>query len=200
MKNLTITVMTLFFLLSIPLWSQDFAMDKGSLNIAGTITFESRGGDLYEVYDADLRERRVSVYTINPSFLYFVMPNLGIGAEILYDNVSMVDESLSIFSFGPRAAYFFGSEGSSSYPYLGGGISYANVGSDGTITMNRILYPEGSMIRIIPFMGVVFMFSKNVGMNIEVYAKIDSFKAGGGDQSYQGDTVGLRVGFSGFLY
>jgi len=200
MRKLLIMVAVLSFLLSTALLAQEYVVDKGVIHFSGTVSFESRGGDLYEVYDDDLRERRVSIYSINPSFLYFVMPNLSIGGEFLYDRLSTTDESLSIFGLGPRAAYYFGEEDRGSYPYMGASFLFAKIGEDGTITVNRNFYPEGTLIRITPFAGVVFMVSKNVGVSVEVYAKIDSFKAKGGDKSYKGDIFGLRFGIAGFIF
>ena len=204
MKKVFIMVTVMLFLISIPLLAQEFIVDKGVVNIGGTISFESRGGDLYEVYEVYdeefVKEMRVSVLSLNPSFLYFIMPNLSIGGEILYDHISAQEETFSLFGIGPKAAYFFGGEGRGSYPFVGASFLFAKPGEDGTITVARNFYPEGTLIRITPFVGMVFTVSKNVGVSVEAYAKIDSFKAKGGDKSYKGDILGLRLGIAGFIY
>ena len=195
MKKLMVVVLALLFLLPVSLLAQEYAIDKGSINVGGTAGFEKRSGDLYADEDESL-----TIISLNPNLLYFIAPNLGIGVEILYDKLSVEDESLSMFGIGPRAAYFIGSEESKVYPFIGASFFYAKVGEDGMMTTDRqIFWSEGTSMGITPFGGVLFMLSKSVGMSIEAFYRMDSFKEKGEDKAEDGNRFGVRIGIAGFI-
>jgi len=165
-------------------------VDKGSINLGGVIGLTIQGGDLYENQNGDKR----TIIDVNPSLLYFIMPNLAVGAELVYSSTSQGDAKETAMGIGPKVAYFVGNENSKAYPYLGFAFGYGTWKQEGGMEF------EGTMMRLTPVAGAVFMVSKNVGINIEAFYQMDSSKLKDADESTKGNQMGVRIGVAGFIY
>jgi hypothetical protein len=69
-------------------------IDKGSLNIGGTLAIQSMGGDLYE-YDYE----RQNMIMFTPQVRYVVLPNLAVGGNMTYARQAQGDNSNTEFSY-----------------------------------------------------------------------------------------------------
>ena len=89
------------------------ASGRGSVLIGGSISFLSQGGDFYEIFDND----RLNTILVQPTILYFIIPNLSLGASIGYRLQAQGDFNLETFSVGPRLGLFIGTN-SGLLPFL----------------------------------------------------------------------------------
>ena len=94
----------LFVFVVTSVFAQEYPVDKGSKMVLGGITFSSIGGDLYENSDGD----RATYINVMPSFGYFVIPGLAIGADLLYDRTSQGDDTENTLGIGPKVIYAIG--------------------------------------------------------------------------------------------
>ena len=118
MKNILIILILL--MLPVCLTSQDFAVDKGSIGFGGGLGYVSMTGDLYEDVNGD----GMTVISISPNLLYFVVPNIGIGVQFGYTSTSWGDVSWSTFGVGPQIAYFIGDADQSIFPFISASYNF----------------------------------------------------------------------------
>ena len=183
--------------------AQEYAIDKGSYQIAGMVGFQSMGGDLYG--DAD--DNRLTSLDIAPGLRYFVAPKIALGADLLYTRTSQGDESSTTLGIGPVVILAFGSSQSKTYPYIGGGIFYARntekssyeefdpwIGQTTTTEEDKI---SGSDLRF--GTGLIQMVSKNLGIMVELSYHIHNMKPEEGD-SQSGNMIWFKSGLSGFIF
>ena len=97
------------------------ATSRGAALISGIFSFSSQGGDLYGG-DAD----RFVTSTIQPNFLVFIFPGVGIGGEVSSFYQASDDASFTSLAIGPKVGYFFDS-GSAVIPFITGGVSYLSL-------------------------------------------------------------------------
>ena len=184
MKKILIAIFCLaFFSFS---FSQEFAVDKGAMIVAGTASFMLQGGDLYENADGD----GITSFTIAPSVIYFLAPNIGLGGSVAYSSMSQGDESYNSLSVGPVVGYFFGTASSTSYPFLAAGFQYLTMGNGSSIS--------GTDIRLGG--GVIFTMKEHIGISIEAGYHIQSLKPEGADESTSGNIIAVGIGIAGLLF
>jgi outer membrane protein W len=168
-------------------FSQDFAVDKGSILFAGMASFSTSGGDLYENADGD----RAMNITLEPSVNYFVIQNVGVGLKAQYSRDSQGDYTSSTLGIGPNLAYFLGDAESNMFPYLGAGFHYiTNSVDDYTIS--------GTDIAIIA--GVLAPVKKNLGIMINASYHMMSLKHEDWDEAESGNIIMVGIGIAGMLY
>jgi len=165
-------------------------IDKGNFNIAGTLSIQSMGGELYE----DDGER-LTISFLSPQFYYFVIPNLAVGGNISYSKQSQSDISLSTLGIGPTLSYFFRIESDKIYPFIRSGFLYSRY----SIDVERI---EDSFFGYDFFFGggLAFMLGKKVAVISEVNYHLQSLKEEGVENPDSGNVFVFTVGFSVFLY
>ena len=170
--------------LSMPVFvlGQNYPIDKGSIILGGTASFQSLGGE-------DLRgDDRTSLFTLTPQFFYFVAPNFSVGAILNYQSISRGDFSDSAIGIGPTVIYFFGDASSNTYPFLG--ASYIYTSDEDSYTKNDIRLMGGS----------AFMIAKNVSITGDVFYLIESYKSDNADDSVSGNTFGVEFGVTVFIF
>ena len=184
MKNL-IFVLFLLAATNLTISAQSEATSSGAQIISGAFAFSSQGGDLHENFGGD----RQSNFLFTPSYLRFVMDKLAIGGSFSLNRISQGDASFTIWGIGPKASYFFDTD-ANSIPYLGIGLGYRSIGSDGD--------NEGGFGYNI---GGGFMLRKDhLGVTIEAGYQGESFKPAGASDNITGNTLYISVGFAALLY
>ena len=164
-------------------------IDKGSINLGGTFSLQSSGGDLYE-YDGD----RETLTMFFPGGRYFIKDNIAVGGDITYIRMAQGDDAITTLGIGPAAAYFFRTKSDKFYPYLGLGIFYSNYSfKSGTWDTSA----SGFDFRFGG--GLAYMLGKNLAIVFELTYHIQSLKPEEGD-SESGNIIAFSVGFAGFLY
>jgi len=158
------------------------ATDKGAILISGMASFSSQGGDLFE----DVEENRLTTIAIVPSVFYFVIPGLGIGADVSYNRQSQGDNAFYTLGAGPKVGYFFDS-GSNVIPYAAAGFGFITFGNGDSESGYIIKGGGGIMIR-----------RGHLAVAIEAGYQYMSVDIEG--ESFSGNTIAVGVGFAGFLF
>ena len=168
-------------------FSQDFAVDKGSILFAGMATFSTSGGDLYENADGD----RLMNMSIEPSVSYFVIQNVGVGLKASYNSASQGDYSSTALGAGPSLAYFLGDAESNMFPYLGAGFLYLTATEDDyTLSGTNIAINVGVLVPV----------RKNLGIMIDAGYHMMSLKHENWDEAESGNIIMVGIGIAGILY
>jgi hypothetical protein len=182
MKKIIIALIAVLIMLPAYSFAQKgYAIDKGVMLLAGSISFTSEGGDLRG-------DERATTFTINPAVGYFVIPHLAIGVGFNYTKYSYGDDDDTFLGIGPAAAYFLGDANSKMYPFVGASFVYGSV-SD-SYTKTDIKFEVGS----------AYMIAKNVAITGSAFYMLESYKPEGADESTSGNTFGIEFGVSTFIY
>lgn len=169
------------------LLAQDFAIDRGSVVIGGTVSYTSQGGELFENTDGD----RLNSLLLNPFALFFVTRGLGIGGDFFVQKASQGDQSVTTLGIGPSVAYFFGGPENTAFPFVSGGLEYANLSSTG-FDASGFGFNFGA--------GVAFMVSRGVAVTTQASYEVLNLSVDQLDESFSGNGFGLRAGISAFLF
>jgi hypothetical protein len=183
MKKTLIAIFCLtFFTFS---FSQEFAVDKGAVIIAGTASFTSEGGDLYE-YNGE----RLTTFSIAPTFVYFLATNIGLGGSVAYTSTSRGDNSYHTLGIGPTIGYFIGNASSTTFPYIAAGIQYYTAGNGSSISGTDIVLGGG----------VICPVKEHIGITINVGYHMMSLKPEGANESTSGNIIAVGIGITGLLF
>ena len=182
MRKAIVLCITVMFLIPVVLVAQpEFATDKGSMMIGGSASFQSSGGDVRG-------DDRLSVITLDTKIMHFIAQNLGIGGSVQFINQSQGDESLTYIMIGPTVAYYFGAADKKILPFVRGTFLYGNLSDE---------YSE----TIIKFgAGFTYMISTAIGLTSEAYYQLENYSPDGGGDSVSGNTFGIELGISAFIY
>jgi len=165
-------------------------IDKGSINIGGTFSIQSSGGDLYESSKGD--RQTTAIFTTGNR--YFILPSIAVGGDIMYLRTSQSDVSATQFGIGPALSYFFDVKSDKIYPYVGVGLLYYNYSVDlgqwDTSTTGFDFRFGG---------GLAYMLGKNLALVVELNYHLQSLKPEEGD-SQSGNILAFTVGFAAFLF
>lgn len=186
-----LTICMLIMVLSLPVSAAYYAIDKGSIQLGGTIGFESWGGDLYE--DAD--EESQSHLDFEPFVGYFLIPNLSLGTHVTFSSFTHGDYKNSIFGIGPVATYYLGGEYSKFFPFISARFDYRKSSTE--IDGNES--PDVTTTVIGFAGGITTMVSKNVGIRAMLFYEMDSQEVEDSD-SVDGNKIGLRIGIESFIW
>ncbi|MBD3216907.1 MAG: outer membrane beta-barrel protein [candidate division Zixibacteria bacterium] len=186
MKRIILILISALFLFTLSLSAQDddkpsYAIDKGSILAGGSAGFVSVGGDARA-------DERVSIFTFNPTFMYFALPNVAVGGQVMFRRQSTEDDSDTFYGAGPIAAYFFGGEESVVFPFVSMSFIYGKETDQYTETALRFTG------------GTTYMVAKNVGLTGEIFYLIENISPENSDESVSGNTFGVGLGLSAFIF
>ena len=172
------TILLVLILSSSQLFAQKkFAVDKGSIIVAGSAGFSSTGNG-----ESD----RFTLITASPSLSFFVVPNLAIGGSGNFRRFSSSGSSSTFIGIGPTVAYYFGGINTKSYPFVSSSFSY-----------NKLL-DFSSQISLQFSSGVAFMIAKNVAITGEAFFLVIRESQDGADEN--GNSFGIQIGVSTFIF
>lgn len=158
--------------------AQDYAIDKGSFLVSGSLNFSSSG--------SGRDDNRSTVLSINPDFSYFVTSGLAIGASASVSRFSSGDDSATSFGVGPRIAYYFGGPTSTLFPFVSAGVNYSD--TEGLSALGADLAA-----------GAVIMIARNVGLNGEAFYQTARFSRDDGSE-FSRNSFGIRGGVTVFVF
>ncbi|HDS01412.1 MAG TPA: hypothetical protein ENO22_12605 [candidate division Zixibacteria bacterium] len=186
MKRVALLIVSAILILALPLAAQDdgrpsYAVDRGSILAGGSAGFVSVGGDARA-------DERISIFTFNPAVLYFAIPNVGVGGQLMFKRESTEGDTKTFYGAGPTAAYFFGGEKSVVFPFLSMSFIYGKKTDEYTETVLRFTG------------GTTYMLARNVGMTGEIFYLIENFDMESSDVSVSGNTFGVAFGLSAFIF
>ena len=190
-KSIMIIAVLAFFT---QVFAARYAQDAGSYQLGGNFGFESKGGDLYKNADDD----RETTITISPELSYFLIEGLSFGVKMNYTRTSQGDVTNTDLGFGPALSFYLGNSRSIVYPYLTGAYFF---NSDKMKMKTAIGDQEikSNSQQIYLGAGALYMVSNAVGMNIELFYRIDKTKPDGGE-SRNVNVFGIMVGFQSFIF
>lgn len=179
MRHLTtaIAAITLITAFAAPAGAQEYATDRGSLNIGGTAGVSS--------YKASAGWNTNAFF--NPQLQYFVSPGLGIGAALSVHRAWRDAGSFNSYSIGPSVAYYFGRGAQDLRPYLGAQASFARVDGSNVSTWGY----GGSA-------GLLYMLTESVGLDTALFYR--RLEPTGESLSTSQENVGFSVGISAFVF
>ena len=168
-------------------FSQEFALDKGSLLITGTGSFSTSGGDLYKSAD----NKRLNSIAVIPSVNYFIYPNVFAGLGFAYDRTSQGDASATTIGVGPRVGYVNGDKDSKVLPFFDWGVDYNS---------SKIDDQTISGLSVVIGGGVIVLGSENMGLVVEATWNVAEMKAKDADSPETGNAVTIGIGIAGFIF
>lgn len=160
-----------------------------------------------KVGDQSIDGPKVNTFSISPSVGYFVIDKLAVGIELGYINSTTKYQGLksktSSFTVMPTATYYF-TNSSKLVPFLGAGIGYASVKSNGqTNFMGMVASSETTTDGLAWKVkgGVTYMATQSLGINLGVSYDQFSNKETimNTDVKTNVKTFGVNVGFSYFI-
>jgi hypothetical protein len=186
------TFLILLALLLVPNASaQEYAIDKGSFLLGGTVGFSSQGSES-SAFEGD--EDRIAQALINTSFRYFVAPGFALGVNALVSSTTQGDVTVSDATVGPSLSLYFGQPTSIVYPFISGTVGFStlsvevdDVGSDSV--NGALLGLEG---------GISYMIARNVALTGSLYYQRQGFSDSG--ESVTNDVFGFQGGVTAFIF
>jgi hypothetical protein len=178
MKRLYIVLV--LCVLSLSTISAQEATNKSTTWIGGTAGFSSVSSE----------GATATSITLSPSISHFVANNIFVGGAVNWSRVSENGNGGSSLGIGPHLGLSFNTEGSSSIPYVAGGLRYLQNRTDqtGLPVLNR----SGSDVFVAG--GFNMIVRESLGVLIEASYHIQSFEGGASFNSFV-----LSIGVTGIL-
>ena len=186
----TMAILFSLLLVAATSFAADWELDKGAVELGGSIMFSSASGDLYE-YDGD----GLTTFGIMPEVQYFIAPTFSLGGMISFLSLSQGDYSVSTFGIGPALYKYFGNSDGKTWPFVGAAFMFQSTsmsnGDDEKITGTTIHFTGGIAHKLVD----------HYILKAGLYFDMDSMKGDWDDaESESGSVFGLSVGFAGFVY
>ena len=147
MKKYVFMILALFILTTNA--NAESPTDKGVYSLSGSISYSHINSDI---------DYNISTFTMNPELVYFVYPNIALGASILYSKSSMGDWDGEAYGVGPVARYYFSNK-ETIYPFAS--LEYLYIKSE---TTNGPFSTEQERNDLALGFGIDFFISKNVAL------------------------------------
>jgi hypothetical protein len=188
----TPTACVLLLILAVPCPAAYYAVDKGSIQLGGSLGFETSSGDLYEANgDGE------SVLGFEPFFGYFIMPHVALGWRFQFTTWSQGDDDdWSVLAIGPVLAYYFGREYAKMYPFISAHVEWRQ--RSATAAGQEL--PDETSTSMGLAVGLTSMVSKNVGIRSALFYNVDNIQVDDTDYDESGAKIGLRVGIESFIW
>ena len=188
--RLSLTVLFILFLLNVG-FTQEYAVDKGATMIAGSVSFSSSGGELFEDYDGNSD----NVFSLSPTINYFVGKNFFIGGGLEFSTETQGDYKSNSIGVGPQIGYAFGNQESKVFPFVDLGLRYYGMSVDYGSGNS-----EGSGRDIFLGAGMIFPVRSHLGLTFEAGYHMLNIKEKDYDENYSGNVLGISIGIVGLLY
>ncbi|MGD8306237.1 MAG: outer membrane beta-barrel protein [Ignavibacteria bacterium] len=190
MKKIIAPFLILFIILGISNTEAQSFAHKGTIELGGTIGFESET----DVYDGETDDESLTTFSFSPLFGYFIINGLELGLTPIYEITSYGDNSDTMFGIFFAPQYHFDLQ-SNVYPYVGGIFGYNSFNRDrlnSDDTFSGISY--GGMA------GIKIQIGNSSLINLRIRYLIATFNP----EDWTGDRNGhnnlaIEAGFSIFL-
>ncbi|MFT7032721.1 MAG: hypothetical protein ACJA2S_001222 [Cyclobacteriaceae bacterium] len=175
-----INIVLVLYVLALNTISAQEATDKGTIWIGGTAGFSSVSSE----------GATATSITLSPSVSHFVVNNIFVGGAVNWSRVSENGNGGASLGIGPHLGLSFNNGGSSSIPYVAGGLRYLQNRTDqsGLQVLNR----SGSDFFVSG--GFNMIVRDSLGILIEASYHIQSFQGGASFNSFV-----LSIGVTGIL-
>jgi len=165
-------------------------VDQGHLVVGGAISFTSQGGDLYAT-----RDERLWTLRMGPTIQYAVVSNLAVGAEGRVERTAQGDFSEATLRLGPAATYVIGRGPRTVYPF----ITLAPLWSQTRVRIGEETVSAAG-IGGRGVVGLHVMLGRHVALTGGVFYLYERRTDDVAEDPLTGNTVGLEVGLTAFLF
>ena len=166
------------------------AISKGSKLVGGSASLTR--------LDRDEGAPSTTSIQVSPFLLFFTADRVAVGGSVSIGHSSTEGASVTNWSIGPEARYFFAQPGATTLPFVGlsyryGKTSFSSGGTDSDAT-NTVLDGSG---------GITWLLTPHVGLTGELFLTRTTFKSDAGGGFTFDDTqllYGVRFGISAFVF
>jgi hypothetical protein len=123
--------------------------------------------------------------------MFFIVPGLSIGGNMILTSASVGDYSATEFAIGPKAAYFFGDPDGNLFPFFGASFLYNKYSSDSDNEYSQTSFQFSG--------GFAYMIVSHISLTGEALFKFTNNDPDGFD-SYSSNTFGVLFGIAAFIY
>lgn len=166
-----------------------FTLEPGRVQLSGSASFSRTTAKVNE-NKADPEVRA----SVDPMVQYFVRYGLAVGGQTLLQYNSRGDNSLMTYGIGPGVSYYFGRGVQRLHPFIQGSLYYLRQDFEGaggfTANSSQVGYQVAG--------GLLVLFSRNAGINSQLFYRADNADRGSDDISFR--TLGLAIGISAFAF
>lgn len=187
--------------------AQKSPIDQGVFGLDGTVSLRSQGGDIYSAEGSDDRQTTAS---IEPAGFYFITPGFAVGGQLRLARSSQDVATSTTFGIGPTALYYFGEPDTEVFPFVGANLLLLRRSSSvdlGSVDLGSGIGPVDLGEEDIALTGLAFdiqagftyMLARNVGVTTAAFFLYERL---GGDieETLSGNTVGVQVGITAFIF
>jgi hypothetical protein len=184
--------------------AQDHPIDPGVFGLDGTVSFRSQGGDIYSV-EGD----RQTTASIEPAGFYFIAPGVAVGGQLRLARSSQDVATSTTLGIGPSALYYFGEPDAEVLPFVGANLLLLRQST--TVDLGSVDIGFGDPVELgeedITLTGLAFdiqagftyMLARNVGVTTAAFFLYERL-GGDTDETLSGNTVGVQVGITAFVF
>ncbi|MBI3187906.1 MAG: outer membrane beta-barrel protein [Gammaproteobacteria bacterium] len=166
-------------------------MNTGTYSISGSVSYSNNEQASFSQSTGNitLKEKSIRLF---PGFMYFVQPELAIGASLQYAKTSGDVTGLDTIGLGPVVRYYFLTE--DMYPFIEGEYIYSQSKTDDGFESNVRTATVG--------LGMDYFLARNVAIEPMLTYSDSSFHLTGGGTSADLDASGIvfRIGINVFVY
>lgn len=167
------------------LFSQQYALDKGSIMLSGAANFTKYSG----AYFKDTEGTGTNLLSLSTSGHYFIIPNLILGVGIDYARLSQRESVFTTINAGPNLGYALGGPESKIFPYIITGYRYNLYEDVVDLTGNDLFLG----------IGAILLGSDHIGLDLNVTYHMVDLKPDEGD-SQSGNVFSIGCGIAGFIF
>jgi hypothetical protein len=175
-------------------------ISQGSRIVAGSVSFDSRGGEFYE----DANGKRETEWRLFPSGGYFVKDRLAMTLLVELSSVKQGKFLDQLWALGPAVRYFFDLDKDrpgGTYMFVSGAYLIGQYIHDSAeILEEREQYSlQGFRVDT----GFIYMLSRSVGATITIFfdnSWIKQQEPEKGESWISGNDIGFEFGFTTFLF
>lgn len=143
---------------------------KGGSFIGGQISYTQGGGEFYKIEDKD-----VSFFELDVDYYKLNSKGISFGAQVLFQNISIGNQSLSSIGIGPQLSYYLWvNEEKDFYPFVTTSLNYFEIDNSEGGGSETVEVRFGG--------GVLHLLTNNIGLFIElsydkvIFEKVDGFQ------------------------
>ncbi|MEM1042845.1 MAG: hypothetical protein AAGI91_09465 [Bacteroidota bacterium] len=171
-------------------------LDRGTVQLGGTVGFARLGGDLQANADGS----RTSAVVLDPRFGFFLADRLALGTTLAYETTSSNVTDTSILTVGPNLSYYFGRPPRPFYPFVTALVGYSRASTDfATPAGDPPLAFRASGFALGAGLGVLYLVSSRVGVTGEGFFQSAFYGSAEGVDTPTANRFGLRLGAAVFL-
>ena len=181
-------ILALFLIYLFPqVFSQEYALDKGSKMISGLGSFNNKGGDLFANYEGN----RATSIMFMPSFDYFFSEKKSIGGTIEFSSLFQGTYRYFTIGIGPEFDYFIGKSESKNFPFFEGSIRYYHIGDANE--------PKSGLDGLLGF-GIICPIGEHTGIVIKTQYHFLYLYNKEWEEYLSGNKIMLGIGIAGLLF